>query len=170
MFAESKATTWTELCGKPGLLAGSCYSCCLPVKCGGAEVLGELLIPLLCLNQHPFCGVSRPRFGEQTISAHASAPLPSFWANFSNPFCRQNKCRSHRAVNLRYKFQKSERERGESLLFQKDATVLFNSKARNYPAVKTEMGSTAVTAPASSNKAAATWQTFSTRELTHLGR
>lgn len=27
-------------------------------KCGGAGVVWELLIPLLCLNQDPFCGVS----------------------------------------------------------------------------------------------------------------
>lgn len=40
------------------MLVGSCYSCCLVVKCGGAEVVWELLIPLLCLNQGPFCGVS----------------------------------------------------------------------------------------------------------------
>lgn len=37
---------------------GSCYSCRLAVKCGGAEVVWELLIPLLCLNQDPLCGVS----------------------------------------------------------------------------------------------------------------
>lgn len=40
------------------MLVGSCYSCCLAVKCGGAEAVWEFLIPLLCLNQDPFCGVS----------------------------------------------------------------------------------------------------------------
>lgn len=40
------------------MLVGSCYSCSVAIKCGRGEIVWWMLIPLLCLNQRPFRGVS----------------------------------------------------------------------------------------------------------------
>lgn len=58
LFTESKARTGKVLCRKSGMLVGSCYSCSVAIKCGRGGIVWGMLIPLLCLNQGPFHGVS----------------------------------------------------------------------------------------------------------------
>lgn len=110
LFTESKATTWTGLCRKPGVLVGSCYSCSAAEKCGGGEFVWEILIPLLCLNQGRFCGVSSltarflrnkrflcTRALHRRVFERIFAKKPNKKASC----CRQNKCCYHRAMKRR---------------------------------------------------------------------
>lgn len=101
LLAESKATTWKVLCRESGLSVGSCYSCSVAIKCGAGGIVWGMLMPLLCLNQGPFRGVSTltASFGGANDFAARERFVIVF---FGKRFGRQSKCCYHRAFNQRY--------------------------------------------------------------------